>query len=342
MMEPTIAPEKTTRILPVDLTPVEINRYARQLATGTKRYEGLEVEKKALVARLTAQLKELRAANDDLAHRVTTGKEDRVVDCVVIHNLTNKQIETRRCDNWELVECKAMSSSLYASLIDRTQQELDIDGEDEETQEAPPAAPEDDSLICPVHDVCRSTYCTPEYCHAVGEKEDPDALEALEEPEAPTHAVVVAAEPAPEPTEVVCPTCQGRGEFVYPPSNGVEAIGFTNTPKPCYRCAGTGNLSKEKLLPLEATSQSEETEATPALEPVPFQPGDRVLVKNRFDDNARPALVESQMNQSVYVRYEDGEEPRAEWRFSESIRLRPAEESGGKKKRGKEKELATV
>lgn len=410
-MEPRIAPEKTTRILPVDLTPVEINRYARQLATGTKRYEGLEMEKKALMARLTAQLKELRAANEDLAHRVTTGKEDRVVDCVVIHNLQNKQIEVRRCDNWELVECKAMSSSLYASLIDRTQQDLDF--EDEDTEEASAVADR------------------PKSGPEIGTSEEP-ADDAGTSPEEPTHAVVYAtAEPEPAKTKIeelreqdgvrrallqrlsafedvleeeiaeMDPYVRERWEHVQavkantppawdahcqftvtvgpdktalrvehfpkkygetshfeffgPTEGGISNSGYRSeykdpdprfpTPQDYAQAfadalhiatkGGTKMLRENQRLdikPPEPESEQVDSEQAPEADseqvaaPVQFQPGDRVLIKNRFDADERPALVESQMNQSVYVRYEDGLEPRAEWRFSESLRLRPGEE----------------
>lgn len=68
----------------------------------------------------------------------------------------------------------------------------------------------------------------------------------------------------------------------------------------------------------------EAREAAAAAAPVQFQPGDKVWVKNRFDDQERPAIVEQHLRTSIFVQYEDTAS--SEWRFAEFVRLRTAEE----------------
>jgi hypothetical protein len=121
-----IIQETITKKLPVELTELEIEDYARQLAIEVQKYETIEIRKKVQTKALTEELKEQRGVVDETAKKVNTGKEYREVECNVFHDYKKRTVEITRSDTMQVVETRAMTTQEYrAAMQTRIEDEED-------------------------------------------------------------------------------------------------------------------------------------------------------------------------------------------------------------------------
>lgn len=127
------------RNLPVNLTQDERHVKALEMAAALSEYDDAESEKKEATRELTAKMKELRARATALREEVSTGKADRLVDCIEEANLIGRIWEVFRTDTGERVETRPMTND----EIEKNSQ-LDIDSLTRPPRADPPRADGDD------------------------------------------------------------------------------------------------------------------------------------------------------------------------------------------------------
>jgi hypothetical protein len=98
------------RNLPVKMTAAEVAVKAQEFAQCWQQHDELEAEKKRVTAQLSSEMKRLRGEALVLRRNVTTGFEDRLVDCHREPNVVKRCWEIFRVDTGEKIETQQMTS----------------------------------------------------------------------------------------------------------------------------------------------------------------------------------------------------------------------------------------
>lgn len=103
----TIEPvEKFTRFLKVKLTDVEIRDRVKTLGARIKEQTAKEEEKSVVVKRFAEELSTLRGQISDLSTVISSGEENRNVDCESRKNFKDKKFTVKRLDTGEFIESR--------------------------------------------------------------------------------------------------------------------------------------------------------------------------------------------------------------------------------------------
>jgi hypothetical protein len=118
-IEPKV--EKITEELSCELTPIEWNNRAHELATAHRATEQMKERKKAVMAELNADLKIAEAKENKLSSIVSNNSERRDVTVEVTHDYEKGLVTKRRTDTGEEIEKREMTtmerqSSLYDTV----------------------------------------------------------------------------------------------------------------------------------------------------------------------------------------------------------------------------------
>lgn len=100
---------KTTRKLPVQLTEEEIQQRSQALAGNLKKTDVLKEEKKASTSEFKARIDACNDITKKLAEIITSGKEDRDVECEMIKDFKRNTVTITRTDTGEVVDERPMT-----------------------------------------------------------------------------------------------------------------------------------------------------------------------------------------------------------------------------------------
>ena len=101
---------KTTKRLPVQLTPEEKQERGEQLAASVEQTAALREEKKASTAEITSKIKLSTEITRKLSRIIASGTEDRDVECDATKDFERKTVTTYRSDTGEQVDQRPMSA----------------------------------------------------------------------------------------------------------------------------------------------------------------------------------------------------------------------------------------
>ena len=115
---------KTTKRLPVQLTPEERQERGDALANSVQQTAALGEEKKAQDAEINGKIKLSKEVTRKLSQIITTGTEDRDVECDVVKDFKAGTVTTFRSDTGEQVDQRTLTAEerqeeLYAPKSDR-------------------------------------------------------------------------------------------------------------------------------------------------------------------------------------------------------------------------------
>ncbi len=111
--------------LDVDLTTVEIAAKSKELAGLVARYDDEDAHRKDVARTLKTKLDTTGADLRKAARCVSTGKEQRPVECEESYNVALKTVEVIRVDTGEVVSSRAMAAG---EVADARQRKLTLAG----------------------------------------------------------------------------------------------------------------------------------------------------------------------------------------------------------------------
>lgn len=111
-------------MLPVDLTPDEIQKYGEALAAEMPKQTQLEAELKEFKKTIDAHLATVMARIGDLSNRINQKKENRPINCKIIYQFEKKEKIWVRPDTGAIVKREPISPSELQEDVDFDQQEM--------------------------------------------------------------------------------------------------------------------------------------------------------------------------------------------------------------------------
>lgn len=103
--------------LPVALSNVERDDYARQLASEVAKLEEMDEQKRTWASTFNKERKKQADQVLEITDKVNSGKEDRLVRCEVLHDYARRVVEVIREDTREIVETRAMNKAEYEAGV---------------------------------------------------------------------------------------------------------------------------------------------------------------------------------------------------------------------------------
>lgn len=150
---PETPPRRFPEILPVRLAETEIAERARRAAMARNKVAEYEAQKSAAMSSWKAKIELAENERDELLDMISSGVEDRAVECVETFEYRTGVVRVHRVDTGTLVRERAMTSSeRQPDLFDNSgtppaddDDEYEGDGETETAEVEAAGAEEEDS-----------------------------------------------------------------------------------------------------------------------------------------------------------------------------------------------------